>query len=47
MRYTKAQAAHLKEKGLDRYNAIYKTIPEVKIIDGYFVIESKMNKKSK
>jgi len=26
MRYTKAQAAHLKEKGLDRYNAIYKTI---------------------
>lgn len=47
MKYTPEQAKKLKSKGMKgftKYNN--KFIPDVKIVNGYYIIESKMNYKS-
>lgn len=44
MKYTKEQALKLKNKGMGKYSSANRYYPETKIIDGFYVIESKMNK---
>jgi len=44
MKYTKSQAARLKAKGMNGYTATNRPLPDVIIKDGYYIIESKMNK---
>jgi len=45
MKYTKEQAERLKKKGMDGYTKYNRPLPDVIIKDGYFILESKMNKK--
>jgi len=44
MKYTKQQAERLKKKNMDGYTKHNRPLPDVTIKDGYFIIESKMNK---
>ena len=44
MKYTKKQAEKLKKKGMNGYTKYNRPLPDVKIENGYFIIESKMNK---
>jgi hypothetical protein len=45
MKYTKEQAERLKKKGMDDYTKYKRPLPDIIIKDGYFIVESKMNKK--
>jgi hypothetical protein len=45
MKYTKEQAERLKKKGMDGYTKYNRPPPDVIIKDGYFIVESKINKK--
>lgn len=47
MKYTKQQAKLLKNKDMNGYTKYILPVPDVKIVDGYFIIESKMNLKTK
>ena len=44
MKYTKEQAKRLKNKGMNGYTKYQRPLAKVTIKDGYFIIESKMNK---
>ena len=43
MKYTKQQIAKLKEKGLQRFKIHRAHDPIIRIKDGFFIYESKMN----
>lgn len=43
MKYTKEQAKRLKDKGMNGYTRLNRPIPDVKIKDGFYIVESKMN----
>ena len=43
MKYTKQQAGKLKNKNMDRYTKYNRPLPDVEIINGFFVIPSKIN----
>lgn len=44
MKYTKQQAERLKEKGMDGYTRYNRPLPDVIIKDGFYIVESKLNK---
>lgn len=43
MKYTKQQAEKLKNKGMNGYTKHDRPLPDVKIKDGFYIIESKLN----
>ena len=43
MKYTPEQAKKLKSKGMNGFTKYNRFIPDVKIDNGYYIIESKMN----
>lgn len=43
MKYTKQQAEKLKNKGLKGYTKYFRPLPDVQIVDGFFIVSSKMN----
>ena len=43
MKYTKAQAETLKRKSMNGYSKYNRPMPDVKIKDGFYIIESKIN----
>jgi hypothetical protein len=43
MKYTKEQAKKLKTKGMDGFTKYNRPLPDVKIVDGFYIIESKIN----
>lgn len=43
MKYTEEQKKRLKRKGMQGFTCHNRFIPSVKIIDGYYIVESKMN----
>jgi len=45
MKYTAEQKIQLKNKGMKGFTKYDRFIPVVKIVDGYFIVESKMNYK--
>ena len=44
MKYSKEQAERLKAKGMNGYTKYQRPLPDIIIKDGYYIIESKMNK---
>lgn len=43
MKYTEKQKKQLKNKEMEGFTRYNRFIPDVKIINGFYVIESKMN----
>jgi len=43
MKYTKEQAKKLKTKGMDGFTKYNRLLPDVKIVDGFYIVPSKMN----
>ena len=43
MKYTKQQAEILKNKDMDGYTKYNRPLPDVEIVDGFYIIPSKMN----
>jgi hypothetical protein len=43
MKYTKQQTELLKSKGMQRFTKYFKPLPDIKIIDGFYIVPSKMN----
>jgi len=47
MKYTKEQSQRLKNKGMNGFTKYDRPLKEVTIENGYFIIESKMNRTDK
>ena len=45
MKYTKQQAEKLKNKGMDGFTKYNRPLPDVQIVDGFYIVPSKMNTK--
>ena len=45
MKYTKQQAEKLKTKGMDGFTKYNRPLPDVQIVDGFYIVPSKMNTK--
>lgn len=45
MKYTKQQAEKLKTKGMDGFTKYNRPLPDVTIVDGFYIVPSKMNTK--
>jgi hypothetical protein len=45
MKYTKEQAKKLKTKGMDGFTKYNRPLADVKIVDGFYIVPSKMNSK--
>ena len=45
MKYTKQQAEKLKSKGMDGFTKYNRPLPDVQIVDGFYIVPSKMNTK--
>lgn len=43
MKYTKQQAERLKKKDMGGYTKYNRPLPDVKIVDGFFIVPSKLN----
>lgn len=43
MKYTEEQNKRLKRKGTNGFTKYDRFIPDVKIVNGYYIIESKLN----
>lgn len=44
MKYTPEQAKQLKQKGMNRFTKYNRFLPDIKIINGFYIVESKINK---
>ena len=45
MKYTKQQAEKFKTKGMDGFTKYNRPLPDVIIVDGFYIVPSKMNSK--
>lgn len=45
MKYTKQQAEKLKTKGMDGFTKYNRPLPDVTIVDGFYIVPSKINTK--
>ena len=43
MKYTKEQAEKLKRKNMNKYTRWVRWYPDIKIENGYYILESKIN----
>jgi len=43
MKYTKEQAKKLKNKGMDGFTKYNRPLPDIEIVDGFYIVPSKMN----